>query len=576
MRKPNKKEINLALNSFSKIERIIFFALIVTFALSAFGIFNKINEKYLVEVPTLGGSLTEGVIGEAPRFINPLLATSDADRDLTQLIYSGLLRVDKDGKYIGDIAESYSISKDGLTYTFKIRDDAVWHDGNPITSDDVDFTIQKAKDPTIKSYKRPSFEGVSVEKPDNKTVILKLKQPYSPFLENTTVGILPKHIWNSIDAETFPYAKYNTSPIGSGPYKIESISNKTVKDDVSNVSMVPEYYDLVSFKYFTLGAPMIENIRIKFYPNEEKILNAYRSGEIEAINTIPPETAKAMEEQGIKITHSTLPRIFAVFLNQNHSKILVDKSVRKALDTAIDKKAIVDTVLLGYGQTITGPVLSSQINTKEDDANRIETAKQILKKGGWKFNTSKKVWEKTVSKVTTTLSLDISTADTPELKSATEMIKKSWEELGVKVNLKVFEIGDLNQNIIRTRKYDALFFGEIIGRNPDLFSFWHSSQRNDPGLNISMYTNSKADKLLEEARVEQDLNKKLKKYADLQTEIINDIPAIFIYSPQFLYAVPQKIQNVDINNITISSDRFINIYKWYIDTDKIWKIFVKK
>ena len=565
MHKPNKKEINLALNSFTKNERVIFFTLVTIFIISTTLILNKINNRYLVLVPAVGGTLIEGVIGEAPRFINPLLATSDADRDLSQLIYSGLLRVGPNGNYIGDLAESYTVSEDGLTYSFKIRKDAVWHDGLPVTADDIEFTIQKARDPNIKSYKRPSFEGVSVEKPDDKTVVLKLKQPYSPFLENTTMGILPKHIWSGVGPETFPYNKFNMAPVGSGPYKIKNISNK----------IPPEYYDLTSFKYFTLGQPNIENLKIKFYKNEGDLLTAYRSGSIEAINTIPPQIAKTMEDQGIKIVHSTLPRIFAIFLNQNHSKVLTDKAVRKALNVAVSKDDIVKNVLLEYGETIDGPIPIPQTDPKPESLNRIETAKQILKSGGWKFNIKKNVWEKGGKKSMMILSLDLSTADTLELKNAATLIKKNWEELGVKVNLKIFEIGDLNQNVIRPRKYDALFFGEIVGRNPDLFSFWHSSQRNDPGLNISMYTNSKTDKLLENVRVEQDTEKKLKKYSDLQKEIGNDIPAIFIYSPYFIYAVPEKVRDLSVNNITIPSDRFTNIYRWYIDTDKIWKIFVK-
>ena len=565
MHKPTKKEINLALNSFTKNERLFFFALVIIFILSTLAVFNIINQKYMVEVPTLGGTLTEGVIGEAPRFINPLLATSDADRDLVQLVYSGLLRVGPDGTYIGDLAESYTVSPDGLTYTFKIRTDAVWHDGKPVTSDDVEFTIQKARDPNIKSYKRPSFEGVTVEKPDSKTVVLKLKQPYSPFLENATMGILPKHIWGEVDAESFPYSKFNMSPVGSGPYQISGISSK----------VPPDYYDLTSFKYFTLGAPKIENVRVRFYSNEEALLSSYRNGEIEAINTIPPQTAKSMEDQGVKVTRVTLPRTFAVFFNQNHSKVLADKYVRYALEAVIDKDAIVRNVLLGYGQTIEGPILALQTNNSATSSDPIGLAKKYLVKGGWKFNTKKNVWEKTVKKVVTTLSLDISTADTPELKNAATLIKEDWEKLGAQVNLKVFEIGDLNQNVIRPRKYDALFFGEIIGRNPDLFSFWHSSQRNDPGLNISMYTNSKVDKLLEKIRIEQDQDKKLQEYKDLEKEIANDTPAVFIYSPDFLYGTPAKIKNFEVSDITIPSDRFINIYKWYIDTDKIWKIFAK-
>ncbi len=574
MHTPNKKEINLTLNSFNKNEKLIFFSLIIIFIASTLAILNNLNQSFMVEVPTVGGTLTEGVIGEAPRFINPLLATSDADRDLTQLIYSGLLRVGPDGSYIGDLADSYTISPDGLTYTFKIRNDAIWQDGKPVTSDDVEFTILKARDPNIKSYKRASFEGVTIEKPDSKTIILKLKQPYSPFLENMTLGILPKHIWDGVDYQTFPYSNSNMSPIGSGPYKIKSITNKTVKDGASNVSTIPQYYDLVPFDRFTLGQPKIADIRIKFYQNEDDLLAAYRAGDIDAINTIPPQTAKSLESENVKISRYTLPRVFAVFLNQNHSKVLADKSVRKALSIVINKDNIVSSVLLGYGTTIDGPLSSFTDQNSQATSTIIDMAKQVLKKGGWKFDTKKNIWQKTLNKKTTlTLTLDLATADTPELKDAATLIQKDWMSLGASVNLKVFEIGDLNQNVIRPRKYDALFFGEIVGRNPDLFSFWHSSQRNDPGLNISMYANSKVDKLLQDARIAQDPAKKLADYNSVQTELANDAPAAFIYSPDFLYAVPQTIKNFSVNNVTIPSDRFISVYKWYIDTDKIWKIF---
>ncbi|MBI3633039.1 MAG: hypothetical protein HY226_01990 [Candidatus Vogelbacteria bacterium] len=457
-----------------------------------------------------------------------------------------------------------------------MRKNAVWQDSKPVTSDDVEFTLQEAKDPLIKSYKRPGFEGVTVEKVDDKTIVFKLKQPYTPFLENTTLGILPKHIWGNISSESFSNTKYNLEPIGSGPYMINNIVTTKTSDSTYGISVLPQYYDLAPFKYFALGEAKIETVRIRFYPNEDELLSAYRSGEIEAINTIPPQIAKSLKDQGAKVIEVTLPRIFAVFFNQNHSKAVADKAVRGALNAVTNKTDIVNEILLGFGTQISGPVPNSSVSpttASTSDAVRIANAQKILTTGGWKFNTKKNIWEKTVKKVKTTLAIDISTADTPELKNAAEIIKKNWEQLGVQVNLNVFEIGDLNQNVIRPRKYDALFFGEIIGRNPDLFSFWHSSQRNDPGINISMYTNSKADKLLGAARVELDPNKKAKIYSDLQKELDNDTPAIFIYSPSFLYAPPSKIKNLVMGSITIPSDRFLSIYKWYIDTEKVWKIF---
>jgi peptide/nickel transport system substrate-binding protein len=155
------------------------------------------------------------------------------------------------------------------------------------------------------------------------------------------------------------------------------------------------------------------------------------------------------------------------------------------------------------------------------------------------------------------------------------MIKKSWEELGAKVTVKVYEFGDLSQNIIKTRKYDALLFGEIINKDLDLYAFWHSSQRNSPGLNVSMYVNSKADKILEDARTSFDEKARDTLYKSFEEIIKDDVPAIFLYSPEYLYMMSKEIKGYDMKTISSPSDRFSNIDKWYIKTDKVWEIFVK-
>ncbi len=146
-----------------------------------------------------------------------------------------------------------------------------------------------------------------------------------------------------------------------------------------------------------------------------------------------------------------------------------------------------------------------------------------------------------------------------------------WEKINVKVNLRIFEIGDLNQNVIRPRKYDALLFGLMLGRDPDPFAFWHSSQRNDPGLNIALYTNITADKLLEDARVLSDTAKRKEKYQAFQEQVIKDNPAVFLYSPEYIYLVPKSLLGADTDTITVPSERFTQIYKWYIKTKKVWK-----
>ena len=181
--------------------------------------------------------------------------------------------------------------------------------------------------------------------------------------------------------------------------------------------------------------------------------------------------------------------------------------------------------------------------------------------------------EKKDKKEVLVLSFSLATGDAPELRAIAEKLKKDWEKIGAKVEVNIFETGNLNQNIIRPRKYDALLFGEIVGRDHDLYPFWHSSQRNDPGLNIASYVNSKADKLLEEARATSDIAVRNAKYTQFEMEIKQDTPAVFLYSPSFLYVLPKTVENVSIGNLTTTGDRFLTVNTWYIEKNNVWKLF---
>ncbi len=552
-------------------ERIVFYTLSSILVLSSVFIIFNLNDYLLVEVPVKGGSVTEGIIG-SPRFINPILAISDADRDLTSLIYSGLLKTDPDGSLITDIAESYSLSSDALTYTFILKNGLSFHDGTPITTDDVEFTILKAQDSAIKSPKRANWDSVKIEKINEREINFILKQPYAPFLENATMGILPKHIWKNLSSEEFALSFFNIEPVGSGPFMLKSISK--------NSSGIPENYVLSSFGDYAIGEPYIKKITISFHPNEASILDLFKKTNLESVNSITPEeTAKLPPLQNTNLATSPLSRIFGIFFNQNQATMFADVEVRKALDVAIDKKTIVDSVLYGFGVIANGPIPKGFTGYEDEyiDAisqeERISKAKSILEQNGWKLNGSG-IYEKTDKKKNTkTLSFSIATSDAPELKKTATLIKETWEKMGAKVDVKIFEAGDLSQNVIRPRKYDALLFGEIIGNDLDLFAFWHSSQRNDPGLNIAMYTNIKVDKLLTEARTVTNREDRVVKYQEFNKEFQKDTPAIFLYSPTFIYLYPKKIKGVEIDHITVPSDRFLNINNWYIETEKIWKIF---
>ncbi len=573
---PKAARVEEAIGNFSLTEKAIFYTLAAILVVSSIKALYDMNMAVSVDVPNRGGNLTEGVIG-LPRFINPVLALSDADRDLNSITYSGLLKATPQGNLVPDLAQSYSISSDGLTYTFTLKPKLKFHDGTALTADDVVFTIERAEDPTIKSPKRPNWEGVLAQKVDDLTVKLTLKQPYSPFLENTTLGILPKHIWNNVTSDEFPFSQFNIEPVGSGPYKLKSVER--------NSSGIPISYRLEAFDGYAFGAPLISNVIIRFFQSNGDLMAAYKNGVIESMAGISPGQAADIKANGGRVEETPLPRIFAVFFNQNQAPVLANKEVRQALELATDKEQIVETVLGGAGIAIDGPVPPGLLPTlsgtsgnsaKQNITDRIAAAKKLLENANWKLNSVSGVYEKKVKKAVVPLSFSISTSNAPELKAAAMMLVVMRQKIGVKVDVKISDIGELNQNVIRSRKYDALLFGEIIGRDLDMFAFWHSSQRNDPGLNIALYTNAKVDKLLENARTISDQKSRLDKYLAIEQEIQNDIPAIFIYSPNFLYVVPKNLKGFSLGHITVPAERFLGIEKWYVETERVLQIFAPK
>lgn len=564
---PKSQSLQKIVESFSFSERLLFGLAIIVLTASTVLMLKQVNSMLTVDTPVRGGSIVEGVIG-TPRFINPLLALTDADRDLTTLIYSGLMKSRPDGSLIPDLAAEYRISEDGRAYTFTLRDDAVFHDGTPVTVDDIIFTVAKAQDPLLRSPKRVNWDGVIAEKLSDSEVRFTLARPYTPFLENTTMGILPKHIWEDADVEQFPFSEFNTEPVGSGPYRIARIER--------NSSGVPVAYTLRPFDAYALGAPYISSVHILFYTNEDALIEAFVDGEITAINSISPQRVEELLTDDTTSYTVPLPRVFGVFFNQNEAQLFTDPSVRRALNAALDKDMLVNAVLYGYGVPLNGPIppgiidgTHSRVDTVSSTAH-IDAALEILLENGWTFNESKSVMQKSNGRE---LRFSISTSNIPELKHAADIVVETWSKLGAQVELKVFDPVDLNQTVIRTRKYDALLFGTIIGRDLDFFAFWHSSQRNDPGLNIALYTNSKVDDLLDEARTLTERDERLELYNQFNDIIQTDAPAAFLYAPDFIYLTQGDVSNVTLGQITTPADRFLGIHEWYTDTEKVWSIF---
>ncbi|MFZ2303476.1 MAG: ABC transporter substrate-binding protein [Minisyncoccia bacterium] len=575
---PLEGRFALALKGFSHRENQIFFTAIGVLVGTAIVLLAGVNYSFTVKVPADGGTIVEGVLN-TPAHINPLLATSEvgteADRDLSALIYSGLLRADGKSGFIPDLAERYDVSSNGLVYTFILKDNLIWHDGKKITANDVVFTVKTAQDGRIKSPKRASWDGVDVLLVDDLTVRFTLKKPYAPFIENTTMGILPEHIWKTIDYNRFDTNKYNREPIGSGPYKFNKIET-VIKDG----DELPVSYTLKSFSNFALGKPHINTVKFVFFKSEEALVQAVKAGSIGAINSISPESAKKLDALGYNIERTPLPRVLAVFFNQTEQTIFADPSVRKALTLAVDKKRIVDSVLSGYGVLLDSPLPPGTVgykvaNTEKTHEENLVSAREILEKASWKFASTTNSWTKKIKNETQTIRFDLATSEAIELKTVANELKSSWGELGVEVNVHIFATGDLKETIVRPRKFEALFFGQVLGQGGDPYPFWHSSQRLDPGLNVASYVNTKVDKILDDARAETSAEKRKKLYSSFNDEISKDMPAIFMYAPEFLYVVPKEVQGFSIGTITAPAERFLNIYEWYINTDNVWKIFVK-
>lgn len=565
--------VDRAFRAFSKTERRVFSTFLIIFLASAALMLAQVNAAYMVTIPAHGGSLSEGIVG-APKFINPLLAVSDADQDLTALVYSGLMRRGPNGTPIPDLAQSYAVSDDGLVYTFVLKHGLVFHDGTPLTSSDVAFTISQSQASTIRSDVRGRWDGVTVETPDAETVRFILKKPYVSFLDNTTLGILPRHIWEKLTSDTFLSSDRNIDAVGSGPYQIDSVAR--TRDGKGVVS-----YTLKSFTHFALGKPYIDTITLYFYQDGDAALAALKSGAIESLSSIPPESAQAVSDGMENLVSFPEQRLYGVFFNQTEAPIFAEKAVRNALEQTVDRARIIDQVFHGYATPLSGPIPPGILGYEPDlpptplTADEITQAQKAMTAAGWTLDTTKNEFVKKVKKTTTELHFTIATRNIPELKAIAGILKENWEQLGARVDIAYFDEGDLRETVIRPRKYDVLLFGGVFPSESALYSYWHSSQRNDPGYNITMYANSTTDKILSNIYSTTPDDTRLKSYQQFKSEIAKDIPAIFLYTPNILYAVPKDLQGISPEPAVDPSDRFVDVASWYRSTEQVWKIFAQ-
>lgn len=554
------------LRTFSPFERLVLYALSLTLAISAGWILVALSVTFGSEVPARGGSFAEGAVGTA-RFVNPLLAASQADNDLTTLVFSGLTR-QKEGEFVPDLAESYTVSEDGTEYTFRLREGITFHDGDPLTAEDVAFTIALAQDPASKSTRRANWEGVEVHVDDERTVRFTLPNAYAPFIGNTTLGILPKHLWENISADEFSFASLNTVPVGSGPFQVADVS--------LDPTGAPTEYILESFARFALGEPHLQKITYRLYPDDDMLYEAFIEGDIDSFLSLAPKTLPSEVAQDARIIELPLTRVFAVFFNQNHAPVLVNTAARQALAASVDRGALIERVLGGFGEPLEGPIPQNIFPIEPGTSTPPSSAETILEEGGWKRAIASTTGEALPWKRgDATLSFSLATADTPELVETAQILVDGWRTLGVEVKLETYPLSDFNQTVLRPRAYDAILFGKVLTRPLDLFAFWHSSQRNDPGLNLALYANTTADKLLSDARAEDDTETRRTLYREFLGIVAEDAPAVFLYTPNASYAAPAHVMGPIRTTVTFPAERFLSVHTWYRDTERVWDIFTQ-
>lgn len=629
--------------TFALWEKILFLIFLVSFISSALFLIINTYNKNTVSVPAYGGIIKEGLIGQ-PKNINPIYSTTlDIDKDLTQLIFSGLMKYGKNGEIENDLIENYSFSDNGKILDFKIRENVLWHDKKHLTLDDIVFTLNVIQDPEYLSPLRASFIGISLEKLSDFEGRFKLSEAYGGFIENlVNLKIIPKHIFENVPAQNFASDRDLNifSVIGSGPYKIYKVKENGSIHCIQ-LRANENYYN---------GRPYIKDIIFNFYSSEKELENALLKGQIDNAHL-----SSLVNKNNVSYI---TPNYFGIFLNTKN-EILENKEIRKALSLAINRDEILSNILLDQGYDVYSPILSSFYGLEESKIDyNIEESIKILEDNDFKLNEEntriheiEKVNNDNISqdlkkgdtgnqvkklqeclsnfpdiypsqKVTSTfgaeteeavtkfqekyadeilapnnltkgngmvklstrsklnelcfkgestitkLEFNLKTTNYSILSDVAENIKNQLSKIGVTVNVETFNNSEIKQ-IIRERNYDMILFGEKLTSMPNPLPYFHSTQILDPGLNLSLWQNEKADKILEEIRLSYDLNDELLK--DFETIFFEENPVILLYSPNYIYYISSKIHGFEGEKIITPSERFYNIEKLYIKTKKIWK-----
>ncbi|EKD64060.1 MAG: hypothetical protein ACD_51C00084G0001 [uncultured bacterium] len=496
----------------------------------------------------------EGLVGEITH-LNPVFTEfNEVDQDISSLIFSGLSKYDPDeGKVVEDIA-THTLSEDYKTYTFTLKNNIYWHDGVEVTAEDVYFTYHDVIQSTDfqNPILRANFESVQVEMVDSRTVTFTLERTNSFFFTYTTVGLLPKHILGDVPISELDTHEFNKNPIGTGPYKVSGPYEEVADNEqVVELELFPDYYGKKS---------SITSIRFHTFPDMETLLA--NEGQWHGIARIPEYMLMEAQTDRLSAYQYELPQYTALFINTDAS-FLSKKNVRLAISKAIDKGYLIEQT--GYKTTIDTPLL--ELN--QDDwihQSSQEQAMGALYDEGWELNADG--IRENEDGETLTLRLIRRTFDNEKQEkiaaTTAEVIKTQLETIGIEVIVEAYDSQAI-QSKIETRDYDLLLYGQNLGYNLDTYSYWHSSQATEYGLNLSNYRNPNADALIERIRSTFDQDTKDELLNELAEIIEEDIPAIFLYTPSYYFLVDEKVQGIELEDLRFPSDRFAQISDWYLN-----------
>ena len=513
--------------------------------------------------PEQGGVYTEGLVGSLGR-LNPLLDwNNSADRDVNRLLFSGLFRFDERGMPRTDLAESWGVTPDGTIYNITIRSNALWHDGTPVTSEDVIFTIEmmKSAGSLYPADIKDLWGKIEVSRLDEKTFKLTLPEPYVPFIDYLTFGVLPKHLLESVSPDQMANADFNINPVGSGPYEFDHLIVENGRITGVVLTLSTNYYG---------SPPFIEQVVFRYYPSSAAAFDAYQQGDVLSVSQITPEKlSAALEEPNLSVYTSRLPQISFVLFNLNRPEVafLQDPKVRRALMLGLNRPYIINTFLQGQAVITDGPILPGSwayydgIEHFEYDPDK---ATNLLKGEGYVIPAE---GGEVRAKDGNPLNFTMLHPDDVLHTQIAQTIRDEWAAIGVRVDLQAVPYDQLAADFLASRDYQAALIDLNLSRtpDPDPYPFWHQAEATG-GQNYSQWDNRPASEYLEQARVTADYTLRTRLYRNFQVVFAKELPALPLFAPVYSYGVDSQVQGVQVASLYDPSDRLATFTNWYLLT----------